>query len=86
MIARLLALVAAKIYTFLSCSPIQDLIMDVMKEIVAEMISERIGSFFGLNSNRRTSEAEEKPWLASFMDMVLEAVRKHTVRKKRGCI
>ncbi len=52
--------------------------MDVFKEIVAELITETVSSYFGF-TNRRTSEN------VTFMEMILAAVRKHTLQKKRGC-
>ena len=68
-------------------SPLSDLLFDVMKEIVAELITETVGSYLGFNSTRRTdSDSGLEGAGSGLMDMILDAVRKHTMRKKRGCI
>lgn len=66
-------------------SPLSDLLFDVFKEIVAELITETVGSYLGFNSTRRT-DSEVSAVGSGLMDMILDAVRKHTLRKKRGCI
>ena len=57
-----------------------------MKEIVAELITETVGSYLGFNSSRRTDSDGLEGAGSGLMDMILDAVRKHTMRKKRGCI
>ena len=66
-------------------SPLSDLMFDVFKEIVAELITETVGSYLGFGSTRRTGE-NDSGLAGGLMDLILHAVRKHSLRKKRGCI
>ena len=62
------------------------MIFDVVKEIVAELITETVGSYLGFNTTRRTDNGDSSSLGLGLMDMILGAVRKHTLRKQRGCI
>lgn len=63
-----------------------------MKEIVAELITETLGSYLGFSSSRRTDTVDAPSadgiggFINNLMDMILDAVRKHTLRKERGCL
>ena len=74
---------------FLLFSALSDLIFDVFKEVIAELITETVGSYLGLGSTRRTGEVNSSAsggWAGGLMDLILHAVRKHSLKKKRGCI
>lgn len=65
-------------------SSLSDLAFDVFKEIVAELITETLGSYLGFSS--RTDSKVSPTGVGGILDMILDAVRKHTLRKKRGCL
>ena len=76
------------IFFFVLFSALSDLIFDVFKEVIAELITETLGSYLGLGSTRRTGEVNSSAsgWAGGLMDLILHAVRKHSLKKKRGCI
>ena len=77
------------IFFFVLFSALSDLIFDVFKEVIAELITETVGSYLGLGSTRRTGEVNSSAsggWAGGLMDLILHAVRKHSLKKKRGCI
>ena len=77
------------IFFFVLFSALSDLIFDVFKEVIAELITETVGSYLGLGSTRRTGEVNSSAsggWAGGLMGLILHAVRKHSLKKKRGCI
>ena len=62
-------------------SPLTELAFDVFKEVVSELIAETIGSYLGVGNRRKDSEDG-----FGLMEMILNALRKQSLRKKRGCL
>ena len=67
------------LYSFFS--PLTELAFDVFKEVVSELIAETIGSYLGVGNRRKDSEDG-----FGLMEMILNALRKQSLRKKRGCL